>query len=1008
MLARSLGIVPLLSALILVLSPGAPGATGQGPTAPTLVPAQQGVPALGEDVDHAGIIRSWTDINRERGRQIYDTHCYSCHGYEGDARLPDARAFNRDPLRAGNDPYTMWLTLTEGFGQMVPQTQYTPEERYDVVHFIREVFIRDRNAEEYFEITDEYLDSLPKGTPREDLIPPDRHPRDYGPVLTSQFRREVNRAMTFDLGQDVFASYDLHRMRLHHVWGGFLNLSETQHMRYRGERQPFPDGEPLDGLQTYHWAFGADFEPAPENALMAGLENSKSMGPTDPELMTYHGHYLDGRTATLFFSIQGREVLERPRVHRRGDFLVLENVIRVAPGATAIQLAAGEFGEAAGGEPVEAAGEPGDVAGEVAEAAGERAEAAGEAAGGGFARAADIAGVLARGDEPSSTLARTGPATDTVAVAGDASPGGTASIGEFVAAAVAGDSEPLRWEVTAGNRLGLHIPAAEEPLVIRVLRFAGNGEQELARFADYVGLVAENGPMTTPDLASVRQGGAPRWTTTIETAGTLDVKRTRYDPIDYRRTEGISPFRVKDRPRLRPAADPAYVIDDLALPDDNPWNAWMRMSALDFFDDGRLAVSTLGGDVWIVTGVDETLENLRWRRFATGLFEPLGLKVIDGIVYVTTRDGIQRLLDLNDDGEADYYEDVYADTDVSNGFHAYNFDLQVDSDGNIYFAKPGRYTDYSLPGAIMKIAPDGSAQAIARGFRVPNGMGIDPADDTLYISGQEGQWVPASKLTIVPVGEDIQPWFGVSQTDEPVFDTFVQPFIWMPRELDNSTAGQLVVRDERFGPLDGKLLHVSFGKGWIYYHMLEEVEGVTQGSVVAMPFQFDAGVQRLRVNPADGQIYVVGLTGWDAEATDRDGNLNRVRYTGAPAYLLTQTHARHDGIELVFSFELDSARAAQASSYVVERWNYRWSARYGSAHWSVDNPDTNGNDPVAVRRAEVGEDGRSVRLVFDDMRPVDQMMIRMDIAAADGTPYKEVTYLTIHRVPGQEETDQQD
>jgi len=99
---------------------------------------------------------------------------------------------------------------------------------------------------------------LPRGTPGENLVPPDGHPRDYGPVLTSQFRREVNRAMTFDLGEHVFASYDLHRMRQHHVWDGFLNLSQTQHMRYRGERQPFPDGEPLAGLQTYHWAYGAD------------------------------------------------------------------------------------------------------------------------------------------------------------------------------------------------------------------------------------------------------------------------------------------------------------------------------------------------------------------------------------------------------------------------------------------------------------------------------------------------------------------------------------------------------------------------------------------------------------------------------------------------------------------------------------------------------------------------------------------------------------------------------
>jgi hypothetical protein len=861
----------------------------------------------------------------------------------------------------------MWLTLTEGFGQMVPQMQYTPEERYDVVHFIREVFIRGANPDQYFEVTDEYLASLPTGTPREDLVPPDGHPRDYGPVLTSQFRREVNRAMTFDLGEDVFASYDLHRMTQHHVWDGFLNLSQTQHMRYRGEQQPFPDGEPLAGLQTYHWAHGTDFEAAPENSLMQGLEDGKSMGPTDPELMRYNGHYLAGRTATLSFSVLGREVLERPRVHRLDDFVVLENVIHVAPGETALRLAAGAFDGVPGTE-----------------------------------------GVVGLDEEMASALDKSGSAHRAIAVAADVSaPGLPSGMGDFVAAAVAGHTDELRWEVTSRHRLGLHIPASRTPLVVRVLRFAGNGPEQWARFRDYADLVIQNGLTTAPDLAAVEQGGAPRWTTVIETAGVLDVKKARYDPIDYRRNEGISPTRIKDRPRVSLPADPAYVVDDLPLPEDNPWNAWMRMAALDFFDDGRLAVSTLGGDVWVVSGVDETLERLRWRRFATGLFEPLGLRVIDGLVYVTTRDGILRLHDLNDDGEADYYEDFYTDTDVSNGFHAFNFDLQTDSKGNLYFAKPGRYTDYSQPGALLKISPDGEdVEVLARGFRVPNGLGIDPQNDRIYVSGQEGQWVPASKITIVPVGEDAQPWLGVSQTRDKPFDTFVQPIIWMPRELDSSTGGELVVRDERFGPLNGKLMHLSFGKGWAYYHMQEEVEGVTQGSVVALPFQFDTGVQRLRVNPADGQVYLVGLTGWDAEATERDGSLNRIRYTGAPAHLLTQTHVRSDGIELVFSFEVDRESAATIANYSVERWNYRWTADYGSDHWSLDDPGATGHDSVTVTSAAIGEDGRSVLLRLDDLRPADQMMIRMDFVASDGTPYKEVTYLTVHRVPGSQELPQ--
>ena len=54
----------------------------------------------------------------------------------------------------------------------------------------------------------------------------------------------------------------------------------------------------------------------------------------------------------------------------------------------------------------------------------------------------------------------------------------------------------------------------------------------------------------------------------------------------------------------------------------------MRIGAFDFFADGKsAAVCTWDGDVWIVTGITMSqLQKVKWKRFATGLHEPLGLK----------------------------------------------------------------------------------------------------------------------------------------------------------------------------------------------------------------------------------------------------------------------------------------------------------------------------------------------------------------------------------------------
>src|SRR5206468_444943 len=97
----------------------------------------------------------------------------------------------------------------------------------------------------------------------------------------------------------------------------------------------------------------------------------------------------------------------------------------------------------------------------------------------------------------------------------------------------------------------------------------------------------------------------------------------------------------------------AYEVDTLTAPDENPWKSWLRFTGLDFFSDGRAALCTWSGDVWIVSGLDESLEKLSWKRVATGLFQPCGLKIVKDTVYVVARDQMTVFRDLNGDGEPD-------------------------------------------------------------------------------------------------------------------------------------------------------------------------------------------------------------------------------------------------------------------------------------------------------------------------------------------------------------------
>jgi len=231
-------------------------------------------------------------------------------------------------------------------------------------------------------------------------------------------------------------------------------------------------------------------------------------------------------------------------------------------------------------------------------------------------------------------------------------------------------------------------------------------------------------PLDRTELRALTQGGPALWSQVLTTSGKLG--------------DDSVPF----------------AVDTVAIPEDNPWRSWMRLTALDFFSDGRAAVTTWNGDVWIVSGLDAGLKNVKWRRFATGLFDPLGLKIHRDEVFVLERHQLTRLHDLNGDGEADYYENFNHDAGVSPSYHAFAMDLQTDRAGNFYFTRAGQRVDeqYPLNGGMVRVSSDGSrAELIAHGLRAANGMSIGPNDE-ITCSDNQGNWIPSSRINWIKPG----------------------------------------------------------------------------------------------------------------------------------------------------------------------------------------------------------------------------------------------------------------
>jgi hypothetical protein len=468
-----------------------------------------------------------------------------------------------------------------------------------------------------------------------------------------------------------------------------------------------------------------------------------------------------------------------------------------------------------------------------------------------------------------------------------------------------------------------------------------------------------------------------------------------------------------------------YVVDDVKLPLSNPWKAQMFTSGFDFLPDGRAVIATFHGDVFIAAGIDAKLTKVTWRRFAAGLYHPLGLKVVNGEVYVTCRDGIWKLRDTDGDGECETYEAFNFDVMVTKNFHEFVFDLQTDAAGNFYYIKAGpvrkggrgfdEICDHH--GALFKVSPDGKkSETFATGFRAPNGIGMSPSGQ-ITTGDNEGTWTPMCRLNWVKQGG----FYGVvdlahratAPTD------YDRPLCWFPKEVDNSSGGQVWVTSGKFGPWKDRLLHLSYGTCSLYGVLPQEVsfdgKPQMQGGVARFNVDFGSGAMRARFNPKDGQLYVTGLRGWQTTAT-QNGCFQRVRYTGAATRMPIALAATKKGIRLDFTCELDAKAAADAANWNIEIWNYVWSSAYGSPEISTSDAKVEatelGNDgrmqfskaqlaerkhdPLVVKSATVSADRRSVFLEVADLRPAMQMQLKYELKSADGAELRGQVTNTIH------------
>ncbi len=1089
------------------------------------------IPKYEKTIDHAGMIAGLDSDSLKRGAEIYNRLCINCHGTKDKpGSLPTSLRFASGKFKNGSDPYSMYQTLSRGFGMMLPQTWMVPKQKYDVIHYIRSEFLEPHNPSQHFAINDRYLSGLPKGDSQgpEPVIVQPWVNMDYGPSMIGTFETGKDAtnfaykgiAVRLDNGPggvsrgNAWTVFDHDTMRVSTAWTKPKNEDDAPFINWQGIHfdgrhniHPRVSGDVhLSNLNGPGWANpktglfddprlvgrdGRKYGPLPND--WATLKGIYSHGPRtvidykigqtqvqeSPMLLTADDAILKGNATTFARAMnigsRDRDMLlqvatieQGMRISNQGKAVVLDSSRPQRAKPTAFTFNGASFVQSNDGGAFDMTSSDYSITARI------RTKDDGTI----FSKTADsnkwapdckaffirdgrltldIGWVGAVQSKTKITdgkwhdVAMTWRKSGSVLLYVDGKLRGSGTLNpkgrvqkhvvrigftannfprkphfegdlqdvrfyqrvldpvELSQQSLKGNSLISSWtlhgslddeqgkhnlaphshvvkpssvsRIAAGlsmeidnaewlmddQRLCLKIPAGKAALNF-VLWTRSSGFDDVTDTADDLASVFVKNP--SPDLSELTQGGPQRWPEKLTTT----VPRGNDD----------GPF----------------AVDVLTVPSVNPWLARVRLSGFDFYEDGdRMAVCSWDGDVWLVSGLSQIDRGgsqpveLTWQRIASGLFQPLGLKIVDGKVYVSCRDQITILNDLNHDGETDFYECFNRDHQVTDHFHEFAMGLQTDDEGNFYYAKSARHALKALVphhGTLLRVSKDGSrTDILATGFRAANGVCLNP-DGSFVVTDQEGHWNPKNRINWVKEGGFYGNMFGYHDVTDSSDDAMQQPLCWITNAFDRSPAELLWVDSEKWGPLDGQLLNLSYGYGKVYVVPHEEINGQKQGGMCELPIpQFPTGTMRGRFRDKDGQLYLCGMFAW-AGSQQQDGGLYRIRYTGKTVHLPVKLAATKQGMKLTFSGELERAAAEDINNYNVKVWSLKRTANYGSEHYDEHS--------LKIAESKLASDGQTVTISLPEIKPTWCMEIRYKLKSVDGKTIDGTVHNTVHNL----------
>ena len=497
--------------------------------------------------------------------------------------------------------------------------------------------------------------------------------------------------------------------------------------------------------------------------------------------------------------------------------------------------------------------------------------------------------------------------------------------------------------------------------------------------------------------------------------------------------------------KLVAAEEEYYHIIDIPVPE----NILLEIGGVATLPDGRVAISTRRGQIWMIENAESYIRNGKphFTLFAEGLHEPLGCAYKDNALYVAQRGELTKLTDTDGDNKADTYETIYS-WPLSGHYHEYSYGPTIAPDGSFFVTGNVAFSDEEwwrgesrvpMRGWTMKIFEDGTMEPWATGMRSPCGHGL--VDGEFFYTDNQGDWIGSGGIWHVkkgsftghpaglvwnevmksPVQLTQEKLFGfvdqrkvkddkgnyIKPENETVtnpvifadlkkdFPEVQSPAVWLPHGILGISNSQ-ILQDKTsggFGPFEGQLFIGDQGQSKIMRVVLEKVNGEYQGVAFDFKQGFQSGVLRMDWLH-DGSLFV-GMTnrGWGSAGEKNEG-IQRLLWTGKMPFEMKNVRSMPDGFEIEFTKAVDPKSFLASAEIEAKSYAYKYHPVYGS-------PPVN-TESLNVAGVKVSEDGLKVRIVLSKLRKnyVHELKLS-NVKAKDGSVLlHESAYYTLNDIQG--------